>query len=49
MIFTWTDEEKKYIDFKPFNLSIKEGCPEELRKEIQRKLDLLKRQAGEDE
>lgn len=42
MHIIFTDEEKEWIDKKPFNWTIKEGCPEKIKKDLERKLKLLK-------
>lgn len=41
MTIVFTEEEKKWIDKKPFNWKIKSKCPLKLRKEIKKKLDIL--------
>jgi hypothetical protein len=33
-----SEEEKAWIDKKPFHWTIKEGCPEHIRKSLQKKL-----------
>lgn len=41
MIVIFTDEEKKWIEKEPLNWHIKQGCPEQIKKELQRKLKLV--------
>lgn len=41
MTMTFTDEEYEWIVFEPANWHIRDGCPEEIRKRIQRKFDEL--------
>ena len=45
MTIIFTDEELEWIDKKPFDWKIKEGCPKEIKDSIQRKLDLLNKQS----
>lgn len=42
MHLIFTEEEREWIDMKPFDWKIKDGCPKELKKQIERKLKLLK-------
>ena len=35
-------QEREWIDKKPFDWSIKEGCPPDIRKRIERKLQTIK-------
>lgn len=37
----FTDEEKEWINMKPFNWTVKDGCPENIKKEIEKKLKVL--------
>jgi len=37
----FTDEEKEWINMKPFNWTVKDGCPERIKKEIEKKLKVL--------
>lgn len=41
MTIVFSDEELKWIDKKPFNWSLKNECPEDLKTKIKRKLDIL--------
>lgn len=41
MTVIFSEEEKEWIDKKPFNWTIKKGCPENIRKSLKRKLDAL--------
>lgn len=41
MTIIFTEEEKKWIDEKPFNWKLKKGCPSKLKKKIEKKLDIL--------
>ena len=42
MHLIFTEEEKEWIVMKPLNWTVKEGCPEEIKKELDKKLKLLK-------
>lgn len=42
MTVIFTEEEKEWIDMKPFNWTIKKGCPENIRESIENKLKKLK-------
>ena len=42
MTVIFTVEERKWIDMKPFAWTVKNGCPEDIKKSIERKLTLLK-------
>lgn len=41
MTIIFTDTENEWIDKKPFEWKIKEGCPDNIIKALKRKLDLL--------
>ena len=41
MHLVFTKEEKKWIDMELFNWTIKKGCPKDIKKEIEKKLELL--------
>lgn len=36
------DEELKWINKELFNWTIKEGCPDDIRKKLEKKLDLIR-------
>ena len=42
MTMMFSEDELEWIDKKPFHWTIKDGCPEELKKSIEKKLKLLK-------
>ena len=48
MTIIFTDEEKKWLVRENLHPSIKEGCPTDIRQSLQRKIDLLNRQAEPD-
>ena len=41
MHLIFTDEEKEWIDKKPFNWTIKKECPKEIKEGLEKKLKLL--------
>lgn len=41
----FTEEEMKWIIKEPFNWHIDENCPEELREQIQRKMNILNKES----
>ena len=41
MHLIFTEAEKEWIDMKPFNWSVKEGCPKDIKEELEKKLKLL--------
>lgn len=41
MTIKFTEEELEYIDTEPFNWTVKEDAPKELKESIERKLNLL--------
>lgn len=41
MTIRFTDEEYEWIDKKPFNWTIKKGCPVDIKKSLAKKLDDL--------
>lgn len=47
MTIRFTDKEQEWIDKKPFDWTIKRGCPEKLKKGIEQKLKLLKKESVE--
>jgi hypothetical protein len=48
MTIFFTDEEKEYLVEEKFNWKIASGCPEDVRKTLQEKLDLLKAEEARD-
>ena len=42
MHIIFTAEELQWINKKPFNWTIKKGCPDSIKKGLQKKLDALK-------
>ena len=44
MTLHFTEEETEWIIMEPFNWHIADGCPDDIAKNIQRKLDRLKAQ-----
>jgi len=44
MHLQFSDEEKKWIELKKFGWPVKEGCPKDVEKSIQRKKKLLNEQ-----
>lgn len=49
MTIYFSDEEKKWIDKIPFDWKIKKECPQKIKKELQIKLNLLKKPQGQAE
>lgn len=47
MHLIFTENEKEWINMKPFNWTIKKGCPKKMKKSIEKKLRLLNKQANE--
>ena len=41
MTIIFSEEEKEWINKKPFRWTIKAGCPEKIRESLKRKLDAL--------
>lgn len=41
MVIRFSEEEKRYIVYEKGNWHAKEDCPKSIRKELQKKLDLL--------
>ncbi len=41
MTIYFTDEELEWINKKPFNWTIKKGCPKNIEKKLKGKLDVL--------
>lgn len=46
MHIIFSTEEKKWIDMKPFNWTVKSKCPEEIREAIEKKLRILNQNRG---
>ena len=44
MTILYTDEEKRWIDMNKWGWPIKDGCPDNIKKEIERKKRLLDKQ-----
>ena len=42
MHLIFSEEEKKWIKKELFNWTVKKNCPKELRKKINKKLEILK-------
>ena len=47
MTITFTDKEKEWIDMKPFNWTIKKGCPESIQNTLEPKLKKLREETYE--
>ena len=45
MYIDFTDEENKYIIKEPFNWHVSEDAPDEIRKSIEKKLNLVNSQS----
>lgn len=43
----FNEEEKKWLDMKPFHWTIKKGCPPRIKKRLEQKLTILNRQKQE--
>jgi hypothetical protein len=41
MTIVFSDKEELWVNKKPFNWSIKEGCPADIRKTLEKKIRLL--------
>lgn len=41
MTIRFTEQEEEWIDKKPFDWKIKEGCPKRIADSLQKKLDIL--------
>lgn len=41
MTIVFSDEEKEYLIFNKFNWSIKDNCPDSIKKQLKIKLKLL--------
>lgn len=44
MHIIFTEEEKEWIDKVPFNWTIKNGCPNKIKNNLEKKLNLLKKE-----
>lgn len=48
MIVVFSEEEMEWIDKMPFAWKIRNGCPAKLREALQKKLDLIRKNAEDD-
>ena len=46
MHIIFSTEEMKWISMRPFNWTVKSECPEAIRKDIEKKLIILKENMG---
>ena len=44
MTIRFSEEEREWLVTEPLNWHVKDGCPKEIAKSIQEKLDLLKKE-----
>ena len=42
MHLLFTEEEREFIEMKPFDWRVKKNCPDAIRVELEKKLELLK-------